>query len=127
MVEAVSRRWLALQLQPPFHMMYSLAVSQRGPMRLTINGELDACTVGAIRLTLDRVVARDPLRLEIDLSNLRMIDSIGVGTLVGFCKRLRASGCALVIQGLREQPLAVIRLLKLDRALFGASGDSAHD
>ena len=100
-------------------------MSKDGPMRLSLHGALDASSVEAIGFTLDRVIARHPAWMEIDLSRLRMIDSVGVGVLVGFCKRLRASGCRLMVVGLRDQPRAVFRLLGLDRALCDASSDSA--
>ena len=98
-------------------MTFSLFMSLSKGTRLTVAGELDVNTVERLEPALRMVVRRPPVHIEVDLSRLRMIDSAGVGQLVGFCKRLRAVGCWPVIVGLRDQPLAVFRLLRLDRML----------
>ena len=41
----------------------------------------------------------------------------GVGALIRFYKRLRMGGCHFTVSGLRDQPLAVFRLLRLDERL----------
>jgi anti-sigma B factor antagonist len=90
-----------------------------GVVRLTIEGELDAVTAGDLRKELDKVCATHPKRVEVDLSTLRMVDSSGVGTLVSLYKRVRANGGEVVMMGLRDQPLAIFRLLRLDRVMTG--------
>ena len=100
-------------------MTFSLFMSLTKGMRLTVAGELDVTTVERLEPTLRMVVRRRPVHIELELSRFRMIDSTGVGQLVGFCKRLRAVGCRPVIVGLRGQPFAVFRLLQLDRILAG--------
>jgi len=84
---------------------------------LRIDGKLDATTVPDLEPTLARLVAREPWQVELDLSRLRMIDSIGVGALIRFCKRLRLSGCHFTVSGLHDQPLTVFRLLRLDEKM----------
>ena len=57
-----------------------------------------------------------------------MLDSSGVGALVSLYKRVRAQGGQVVMIGLRDQPLAIFRLLRLDRVMIGtelAAGASA--
>ena len=49
-----------------------------------------------------------------------MLDSSGVGALVSLYKRVRARGGEVVVLGLRDQPLAIFRLLRLDRVMVGA-------
>jgi anti-sigma B factor antagonist len=100
-------------------MTFSLFMSLKTGVRLTVAGELDVNTVERLEPTLNMVVRRRPVRIEVELSRLRMIDSAGVGQLVGFCKQLRAVGCRPIIVGLCDQPLAVFRLLRLDRMLAG--------
>ena len=84
---------------------------------LTVQGELDAMTVTELRETLDGIVAEGHQRVIVDLTELRMIDSSGVGALVSLYNRLRAKGGKLFIRGIKDQPLAIFRLLKLDRIL----------
>ena len=49
-----------------------------------------------------------------------MVDSSGVGALVSLYKRVRAQGGDVVITGLRDQPLAIFKLLRLDRVMAGS-------
>jgi len=93
-------------------------VSQEGTSHLTIEGQLDAVSVSDLRSELDKLVATRPTAVEVDLSRLRMIDSSGVGALVSLYKRVRAQSGNVVIKGIRDQPLAIFQLLKLDRFML---------
>lgn len=84
---------------------------------LRIEGTLDALTAPEIRPTLDALVAERRRRITLDLSGLRLIDSSGVGAIVSLFKRARAEGGEVRVVGLRDQPLAIFNLLKLDRVL----------
>jgi anti-sigma B factor antagonist len=53
----------------------------------------------------------------IDMSALRSVDSSGVGAVVSLYKRVRAQGGQVSVQGLMGQPLAIFRLLRLDRVM----------
>lgn len=85
--------------------------------QLRITGSLDALTVRDIRPVVDAVVADNPKRVTIDLAELSMIDSSGVGALVSLFKRIKAAGGEVLIVSARDQPLAVLKLLKLDKVL----------
>jgi anti-sigma B factor antagonist len=89
-----------------------------GVTQLTIEGELDAVSVSELRPDLEKLVKSRPSSVEVDLSSLRMVDSSGVGALVSLYKRVRAQGGGVVIKGLRDQPLAIFRLLRLDRVML---------
>jgi anti-sigma B factor antagonist len=93
---------------------------------LTIEGQLDALTVTELRGELDKLVEQTPSHVEVDLTNLRLIDSSGVGALVSLYKRIRAQGGKVDIRGLRDQPAAIFKLLRLDRVMVGASGTGGH-
>jgi len=58
-----------------------------------------------------------PSQVLVDLSALRLIDSSGVGAIVALFKVVRAYGGTLDVVGVRDQPLAILRLLHLDRVL----------
>ena len=92
--------------------------SKDGTSHLWIEGQLDAVSVADLRSELDRLVATRPAAVEVDLSRLRMIDSSGVGALVSLYKRVRSQGNSVVIKGIRDQPLAIFQLLKLDRFML---------
>jgi len=101
-------------------MTFSISINEAGVIRLSIEGELDAVTVSDLRAEIEKLLMRQIGRVEVDLSQLRMLDSSGVGALVSLYKRVRAQGGSVVIKGLRDQPLAIFRLLRLDRVMVGA-------
>jgi anti-sigma B factor antagonist len=82
---------------------------------LRIEGALDAVSAPDIRPTLDALVAEGRRKVVVDLSTLRLIDSSGIGAIVALFKRVRAQGGRVTVVGLRDQPLAIFRLLRLDR------------
>jgi anti-sigma B factor antagonist len=101
-------------------MTFSITAADDGRLRLAIEGELDAVTVADLRPAIDNLLGRRPARVDVDLSRLRMVDSSGVGALVSLYKRMRAQGGTVIVQGLRDQPLAIFKLLRLDRVMVGA-------
>ena len=58
--------------------------------RISIDGVLDAVTVDDVRRSLEAVDVDRTSRVVVDLSQLRLIDSCGVGALVALYKRARA-------------------------------------
>ena len=122
---ALLERRVAFEVpRPPSRrrMTYEISTTQDGTAQLAIKGELDAMSVSDLRSDIDGLVSRQPNRVEVDLSRLRMIDSSGVGALVSLYKRIRAQGGHVVVMGLQDQPLAVFRLLRLDRVMTGTDG-----
>jgi len=86
-----------------------------GVVVLRIEASLDALSVGELRPLLDAVVRDQPRRVTLHVEALTLIDSSGIGAIVSLYKRVKASGGDVVVVGARDQPLAVLRLLKLDR------------
>jgi anti-sigma B factor antagonist len=103
----------------------TISSKEPGSTRIAIEGELDTVTVGDLRKQIDKMVESEPKRVDVDLSALRMLDSSGVGALVSLYKRVRAYGGEVVMIGLRDQPLAIFRLLRLDRVMIGTELSSA--
>jgi anti-sigma B factor antagonist len=81
---------------------------------LQIRGELDALSAGELRPLLDRVVEDGRRDVAVDLSELRLIDSSGIGALVSLYKRVRGSGGIVKFTGVTAQPLVIFKLLRLD-------------
>ena len=98
---------------------FRVSTTPEGLVRLTIEGDLDSATTPGLHGELQALLNRRLPRLEVDLSRLQTIDSSGVGMLVSLYKGMRAHGGQAVITGLRDQPLAIFRLLKLDREMLG--------
>ena len=82
---------------------------------LEIDGTLDAVTAPDLRSVVDQLVNERRREVTLELSSLRLIDSSGVGVIVSLFKRIRANGGQVKIVGLRDQPRAIFRLLRLDR------------
>lgn len=91
--------------------------TQNGSSVLRIEGELDALSVVDLRPVISGIGDKRPPHVVVDLSRLRLIDSSGVGAIVALFKVVRAYGGALEVVGVRDQPLAILRLLHLDRVL----------
>jgi anti-sigma B factor antagonist len=85
---------------------------------LRIEGALDALTVGEISTILDATVAEHPRRVTLDLDEVTILDSMGVGAIVSLWKRVRAQGGKVVVVHAHAQPLLVLKLLRLD-VVFG--------
>jgi anti-sigma B factor antagonist len=86
-----------------------------GETVVKIDGTLDAVTAPEFRQLVDELVAENRSNITLELSSLRLIDSSGVGVIVSLFKRVRANGGQVRIVGLRDQPRAIFRLLRLDR------------
>jgi anti-sigma B factor antagonist len=82
---------------------------------LRIGGSLDVLTAPELMPTIDKLVEEKRPRVIVDLSGLDIIDSSGVAALVALYKRLRAVGGQVTITGARDQPLAIFKLLRMDK------------
>ena len=89
---------------------------------LKIDGTLDALTAPELRPVLDQLVTESRKSITVDLSHLRLIDSSGVGALVSLLKRVRGYGGEVRVAGVRDQPLAIFKLLQLHRVFPGLPG-----
>ncbi len=85
---------------------------------LHIRGELDALSAPDLRPALDQVVDEARRDVLVNLADLRMLDSSGVGALVSLYKRVRAYGGQVTFTGVTAQPLVIFKLLRLD-VVFG--------
>ena len=83
---------------------------------LRVRGELDALSCPDLRGVLDALAAMGKRAITVDLSELRLIDSSGVGVMVSLYKRVRANGGEVKFVGVTAQPLVIFKLLRLDRA-----------
>ncbi|MEO7729368.1 MAG: STAS domain-containing protein [Kofleriaceae bacterium] len=83
--------------------------------RLTIRGSLDINSAPALGEQIDKIVATRPAKVIADLSMLDLIDSSGVAALVKLYKGVRGVGGVVAIFGARDQPLAIFKLLRMDK------------
>ena len=83
--------------------------------RLMIRGSLDINSAPALSDEIDKIVSTRPSKVTVDLSGLDLIDSSGVAALVKLYKGVRGGGGAITIVGARDQPLAIFKLLRMDK------------
>ena len=81
---------------------------------LRIRGELDALSAATLRPIIEQVVAEQRRQITVDLSELRLIDSSGIGALVSLYKRVGAAGGRVAFSGVTAQPRVIFKLLRLD-------------
>jgi len=82
---------------------------------LVVRGSLDINSAPALAEEIDRIVATRPTKVIVDLSMLDLIDSSGVAALVKLYKGVRATSGTVTISGARDQPLAIFKLLRMDK------------
>lgn len=82
---------------------------------LVVRGSLDINSAPALAEEIDKIVATRPAKVLVDLATLDLIDSSGVAALVKLFKGVRNNGGAMTIAGARDQPLAIFKLLRMDK------------
>ncbi len=82
---------------------------------LLVRGSLDINTAPALAEEIDKIVAAKPTKVICDLTGLDLIDSSGVAALVKLYKGVKSTGAAITISGARDQPLAIFKLLRMDK------------
>jgi anti-sigma B factor antagonist len=95
---------------PPFEIQRSDSQTT-----LTVRGTLDINSAPQLGDEIDRLVVHKPNRVVVDLSGLDLIDSSGVAALVKLYKGVRGIGGNVTITGARDQPLAIFKLLRMDK------------
>lgn len=85
-------------------------------LAIAVDGALDADTVAAFRPVADAALAGSgPVVLRLD--HMTALDSSGIAAIVFLHRRLALEGRVLLLTGLAGQPLALARLIGLDRAI----------
>jgi anti-sigma B factor antagonist len=82
---------------------------------LVIRGSLDINSAPQLAEEIDKLVAGKVKRVAVDLSGLDLIDSSGVAALVKLYKGIRGHGGHVEMTGARDQPLAIFKLLRMDK------------
>ena len=98
--------------------MHFFRTEANGVTTVRIEGELDAVTVSELRPFIETLADERHPRIVLDLANLRLIDSSGVGALVFLYKKSKEYGGVVTVDGLCDQPMSIFKLLRLDRVLL---------
>lgn len=79
-----------------------------------IKGEIDVSNCDQFKEKLYEIVDTTKTDLQLDFSDLRYIDSAGLGILVGTYKRLKEVDLKLIISGSSENIKKLFYITKLD-------------
>ena len=82
---------------------------------LKLAGQLDALSAPELLPTIDKIVAEKRKSVVVNLEGLELIDSSGVAAIVALYKRSRAEGGTVRVTCARDQPLAIFKLLRMDK------------
>lgn len=89
--------------------------SENGIVTVTIKADrLDANNANIFKRAMDPVL-RDASHAIVDLSNVRFIDSSGIGALLSCLRRLAEHGGSLHLAGLQRPVRATIELVHMHR------------
>ena len=97
---------------------------RRGPLEVTnegtettlhFRGSLDINTVSELHDWIDEILAAKPTNVVCDLSGLDLIDASGVEVLVKVYKHVRSTGGAASMINAHDQPLAILKMLRMDK------------
>lgn len=109
-------------------MIFGVDVTNQGAWTVVrARGELDLANAPRLRTELLSVLGpgNPNPNLAIDLSLVDLIDSTGLGVLIGALRRARQSGARLVLCGLTPPVQATFSLTGLD-TVFELASSSAH-
>ncbi len=81
-----------------------------------LSGELDHHTARVMREQIDAAVGRSPAKLlRLDFSGVGFMDSSGIGLVMGRYRLMQSRGGRLLVVGVSERLLRVMRLAGLQR------------
>lgn len=80
-----------------------------------VRGMLDVNTAPGLAEVVDEIIAERRAKVVVDLTGLDIIDSSGVAVLVKLYKGVRGFGGQVQVTGARDQPLAIFKLLRMDK------------
>lgn len=83
---------------------------------ISLSGDFDVSSVGSARPLFEDLAVNDT-DVVVDLSQVRFIDSSGIGALVFLYKRLVAQKHNMVLIGVQGQPKELLDILKITNTI----------
>jgi len=88
-----------------------------GVVVLTVAGELDLATAPRLRDRLTRLATQGPSAVVVDLSGVVLMDSVGLGVLIGGMCRVESLGARFAVVCPPGRPRDLLVRCRLDRVL----------
>lgn len=87
------------------------------PVEVTVKGALDAAGVRGLRVVLDRVLARRPCELVIDLADCPFLDAAAIEVLVDAHRRAWREGGLLTLRDPSPRVRRILEIARVDHVL----------
>jgi len=81
-------------------------------------GSLKFQMVPALNPVVNQIIESRALRVVVDLSQLDIIDSSGIAVIVKLYKGIKTYNGVLTVSGAKDQPLSILKLLRLDKVFL---------
>ena len=91
------------------------------PAVVKVDGHVDVYNANDLRESLLAALGANAPGVVLDLTDLRFLDSSGIGILVGACRRAQATGKSLEVVGLSPQVGRVLSMSGVDHLLAGVA------
>ncbi|HPQ80584.1 MAG TPA: STAS domain-containing protein [bacterium] len=102
----------------------NIDVVQQGDVQIMrCGGSLDADTVAAFKKVAYDLVGGGSTRFVVDCTDLKFIDSMGLGVLISLLRRVRSRDGDVKVAGLSEEVKTIFEITRLHR-LFDVCADS---
>jgi anti-anti-sigma factor len=89
--------------------------AKRAPNVLQPSGDLVASTIETFKKDVRSVLRNSPKALVLDLTHVRMVDSVGLGVLITAHNVLRKKGVKLAVINVSKEILDLFTAMRLDR------------
>jgi anti-sigma B factor antagonist len=112
--------------EPPMNTDLGLMARKVEDVRiLELSGDVDEFTCSKLREALMEILAEGDSQVVVNLSEVRYMDSAGLGTLVGGLKRVMEAEGYLAFYGANPQVVRILRVTGLDRVLDMHDGEQS--
>lgn len=100
--------------------MYCTRTDEGEKTTIVIEGPLDAMAAPELGEMVNDIVNDRRIDVVVNMEKTTLLDAAGVGVLIALFKRIKSLDLNFRVrfEGVRDQPRAVLRLLRLDR-VFG--------
>jgi len=89
-----------------------------------LSGEIDHHSAPALRARLDALIERErPARLILDFAEVELMDSSGIGLILGRYRKLKRRGARLCVQNVSPRIDTVLQLAGLYQVIEKSAGE----
>ena len=85
---------------------------------------LNAAVADDVKKELTEIISKDSSKIMLNLSNIKFIDSTGIGVLISGLKTARQNNNTFTLCGIQKDVMSLLTLMKLDK-VFDICGDES--